>query len=1098
MRSFLLVFSALLLVICGFVIYWQVQTPPASRQGKQGTARGPASMPADGGGGSTSRPLVGAGSDAWVRQFDEKTAQLKSQFKAARYEPQPDGTVNVDKPVGEFMLGGGRFVRIEGARGKVIMPPQSVPQGGSDPAVAAASPAAPPNRGQLHDVVISLFDEAAPEGQAPVPSLTVEMNNAAFDNDTFLIATEAFTDAGNNVVAADQVPVKVRGRDYDFDGRGLRIQWNALSQRLQLLEIAHGESLTIKNRETIGALEGGETSATTAPSPAAAQKKQRGAGPTADGAPLAATSPTTRPVVPYRASFEKDLRITEGDAEVASGSLMQIDFVIDPEQRAAESGDAPGQQSPARGTKRRPASAPAEGEAETSPATQPAPPAPLVVRWSGRLRVMPVEQSDGPPLGPREQIIRLAGTPLKLRRDGSDVEAAAATFHTGDGSASVRSGDEVPRVTLRDAKGAVITTPALAYSERGALATLTGPSAAEIPIGDGDGGLRETLSATWSEEAKLALPQDEHGQAVIRSANIKGSVAIAHPRIDLNSDALDLTFAAPTTRPAPAQDDASPTTQPADTPPSLERLIATGSVQAKLKDPAAPATQPRTVHAGRLEMQTLVTADGQLLPRTIIADEDVLMAEQSQSLRAQHVEAALAARATTMPTTFPSDRPSTASTTRGSREMPEMIVESLVAQGKVRLDGQRGAYATAEQLAAVVRDGQSEVKLQGLPEAAAVVSDGKNTITGGVLTLRPKEQKAEVPGAGTLSFTPVGEDGQPQPPVKAAWTGYAALNGNTNLVDVHEGVAFETIGDDGTTTTSRSNHLQVVLVDKPATQPATQPTTEPSTQPNTRARNGGGGSASGGGGLGDLQDMSFLDNKDPRSAKLTGEVRIESTLLGAEGAVLRRMYLRADEANYDLPSRLMVVPVSGGLLYEDHRPPTTQPAGGDERATGDDSGAANRGTTAFEWKRSLTYDDARRRVEMAGDVDINHVPDAQGGEQFRIATQRVVAELEPKPTIAPTTEPTTKPTSRPAGMGGLRLKQVTADGGVHVTTRRFQFTATEVAYNPVTAILTARSSPGNPIRLTDDQGEQSTIESLTWNTKTDQTSIKGGRGRFRP
>ena len=44
------------------------------------------------------------------------------------------------------------------------------------------------------------------------------------------------------------MPVTVRGRDYDFDGRGLRIQWNELNQRLQLLEIAHGESLTVKNR----------------------------------------------------------------------------------------------------------------------------------------------------------------------------------------------------------------------------------------------------------------------------------------------------------------------------------------------------------------------------------------------------------------------------------------------------------------------------------------------------------------------------------------------------------------------------------------------------------------------------------------------------------------------------------------------------------------------------------------------------------------------------------------------------------------------------------------------------------------------------------
>ena len=37
------------------------------------------------------------------------------------------------------------------------------------------------------------------------------MNNASFDNDTFRIATEAFTDASGKRIEADWVPVMVRG-----------------------------------------------------------------------------------------------------------------------------------------------------------------------------------------------------------------------------------------------------------------------------------------------------------------------------------------------------------------------------------------------------------------------------------------------------------------------------------------------------------------------------------------------------------------------------------------------------------------------------------------------------------------------------------------------------------------------------------------------------------------------------------------------------------------------------------------------------------------------------------------------------------------------
>src|SRR5688572_26112183 len=167
MRSLLLVIATLLLVVCGFVIYWQLQSPAGQRDERDRATRGPTSVPAGRGPGSASQPLVGAGSDAWVRQFDEKTTQLKSQFKASRYDPQPNGTVLVDKPVAEFMLGGGRFVRIEGARGSVIMPPASVPQGGGAAVVAGAAPTAPPSRGQLQDVVISLFDAPADDGETP-------------------------------------------------------------------------------------------------------------------------------------------------------------------------------------------------------------------------------------------------------------------------------------------------------------------------------------------------------------------------------------------------------------------------------------------------------------------------------------------------------------------------------------------------------------------------------------------------------------------------------------------------------------------------------------------------------------------------------------------------------------------------------------------------------------------------------------------------------------------------------------------------------------------------------------------------------------------
>jgi len=99
-----------------------------------------------------------------------------------------------------------------------------------------------PSRGRLHTVTMTLIDDAAPGG--PATELTMNTDNIDFDNDTFLITTGGFTAPDGTLIPADQVPVKVRG-EYEFDGRGLTLRWNDRDDRLELLEIAHGEELKI-------------------------------------------------------------------------------------------------------------------------------------------------------------------------------------------------------------------------------------------------------------------------------------------------------------------------------------------------------------------------------------------------------------------------------------------------------------------------------------------------------------------------------------------------------------------------------------------------------------------------------------------------------------------------------------------------------------------------------------------------------------------------------------------------------------------------------------------------------------------------------------
>jgi hypothetical protein len=287
MRRILLILVTLLLLGGGFYLYLSVQKPPPQEARPRGFAETtmPSLAPP-----STGPAVVGVGSgtDVAVKVFDRKTGALSYQFIAERYDPQADGSVNVTRPHARFYLGNGKVVALRGVDGRITMENAAA----NAQAIASGAAGGTPNRGNLRDVTIQLFDD----DDDAEPSLTAVVPNASFDNDTLRIATEAQEIDGQRV-AADQIPVRVRGRDVEFDGRGLLIRWEEGGQRLSLLEIAHGERLTLLRPgklSTSGGLLGratpsfpiGEALASADPAPATdqavADRRKRRRGPGAD------------------------------------------------------------------------------------------------------------------------------------------------------------------------------------------------------------------------------------------------------------------------------------------------------------------------------------------------------------------------------------------------------------------------------------------------------------------------------------------------------------------------------------------------------------------------------------------------------------------------------------------------------------------------------------------------------------------------------------------------------------------------------------------------------------------------------------------------
>src|SRR5947207_10665383 len=177
MRSILLIFAALVLAGVGFFVYLWTQ-PAVSGKASADNARAqnaiaPSSRPSNI---PDAQQVLGPGERVWLKSYDDKTALLSQEFRAARLEPQKDGTIKVTEPEARFYMGREeprQMLIVRGRRGRVIVPGN---QSGAGDKFAARQPAAP-TRGELHDVTLELFNTSTDAS----PALVCTMNNVSFD-----------------------------------------------------------------------------------------------------------------------------------------------------------------------------------------------------------------------------------------------------------------------------------------------------------------------------------------------------------------------------------------------------------------------------------------------------------------------------------------------------------------------------------------------------------------------------------------------------------------------------------------------------------------------------------------------------------------------------------------------------------------------------------------------------------------------------------------------------------------------------------------------------------------------------------------------------
>jgi hypothetical protein len=1080
MRSLLVILATMLVLAGGFFLYFWMQ--PETRVARPEPTAQIAPMTQPFAEGSATQPTIRGGEGAWLKHFDDKTLALSYEFRGKKFTPQQNGTVDVEEPEARFYLDRGQLLTIEGDRGNVVTENSGSP-------MAKASASQMPSRGELHNVVLKLY----PSVDATTPSITCKMNNAAFDNDTFSISTASYVDENGVNVPADRVKVEVRG-DYEFDGEGLTIRWNQRDRRLQMLEIAHGQRLLVKNPSAIGKTFGGGPATNEA---APDTKALAEATPQVTPAVEAAKAPTTRKKRPgsapspeiakasridpiYRASFDKDVRVLRATTQVASADVMHVDFLTsDKHKPAAQPVAAPTTRRARKPSTTRaaaPVTLPTESHAPTSAPTRPAAqPAtkrapifaidseqsqePLTILWTGKLHVAPVENLEDPPADSKDAVVRMIGAPVILTNEGSELRGASVAFHTGRQDGYVRGSDALPIVTAKDANGAVIQAPNIEYSNAGELATIRGPSAADLPLPAKEGEKPAMVHAQWSKIARIYLTSagEESKKQVIQRAIFDGEVHINQPnQLDLQTDNLALRFD------PPKASASSATTQEQSKQPDLRQMIATGNVRTILTDNNG---KTQKINTDKLTLATERDAAGKLYPHVVKANGNVYAADPEQELRAGQMNLVLK----------PSTRPATDATTQDVAST-NVVLDQMDASDNVRVVTASGSIAHGDHLTVQGDEGSRRVDLMGEP--FALVGDKDSTLQGKLIHFDEATQKVEVNSPGRLHAIQQGQSASNPTtrPIDVQWQQRLEVQGKQNFVDIFGAVeiASNTSEDQ---TLAKGNHVHLVLGDKP---PTTRPATAESetTEPTTKLANKN-------------SPMNGFGDKVVKTVRLEESVTVNSQQTSDQDVT--KLWLSCPVINYDMDQKLMVIDQPGVMLFQQDpiagtttQPATTQNASAAKSVTADLSNL--HGATAFKWAKEFRYDEAKMQAKMTGNVRIVHQASDLTGPQYELDAGVVTADLEERPTTQPTTQPQQK----------VRVKKMVADNDVTFRSDKLHFDAQHVDFNPNTHMLIATGTDRAPAELHEAEGFSSgTFTELRMNTLTEEFEVRGFQAQIR-
>ncbi|MEM6459726.1 MAG: hypothetical protein AAF710_10090, partial [Planctomycetota bacterium] len=310
-----------------------------------------------------------------------------TRFAGDEVSPQPDFVSDVVRPAAEVYFSPTRVLTITASSGRFHHP-------GNEP-----------TRGEFYrDTVVTQY-------QAP-PGQTLDLVGDRHVQFRLYLDELTRFDRETGRLGSDG-PVRLVGPRVDFTGRGLDLTFNLAADRIERLVVTQGDQLRF------------------APTPrndsAATRNRQNDTQPAAT--PQNEPHPKADPPQRYRVVLLDDLRIQVGSGEAnLTGDRLDATFTA----AMTDAADPPDTLADA-GPRLHFVSARAQSETAPTPRGLMLPsPNDIVVRWSGRLELTPVDPTDtDPALGPGDAGLTLVGTPAVAETaDGRRVAAATVAYQT--------------------------------------------------------------------------------------------------------------------------------------------------------------------------------------------------------------------------------------------------------------------------------------------------------------------------------------------------------------------------------------------------------------------------------------------------------------------------------------------------------------------------------------------------------------------------------------------------------------------------------------------------------------------------------------------